>query len=105
MSKKDYAKHLKAIEAIPDDEVPRPRVPTAICLQEAEDLAQWCAQDRAVLRGVGLPAALPDDLPSRIGAARYTQTLWSGARRSPSREPHTLTIPCTCRRRGRQARR
>lgn len=76
MSKEHFDLKRMAIEAITDKETATPNMPVAIALQEAEDLYEWCQADKEVLAKAGLDLALVDDLPARIGACRYTQSVW-----------------------------
>jgi hypothetical protein len=48
----------------------------AIALQEAEDLYEWCQADQELLTLAGLDWNLVTDLPERIGACRYIQSIW-----------------------------
>lgn len=76
MSKQDYDAKLPAIEAIGADQVKMPDMPVAIALQEAEDVREWCLEDKEALIRAGLDWMLVDDLPQRINACRYIQSLW-----------------------------
>jgi hypothetical protein len=76
MSKEQFDLKQVAIEALTDKETGVPTMPVAIALQEAEDLYQWCLNDKEMLAKAGLDLALIDDLPNRIGACRYMQSMW-----------------------------
>lgn len=76
MSKEDYDLKQAAIEAITNDEAKEPDMPVAIALQEAEDLTEWCKDDLEGLIKAGLDEDLVEDLPIRVGALRYVQSLW-----------------------------
>lgn len=76
MSKEQFDLKRVAIEAITDEENVSPTMPVAIALQEAEDLYEWCQTDKEVLAKAGLDLAFIDDLPARVGACRYTQSMW-----------------------------
>lgn len=77
MSKETYDAALPAIQAIPDSSVKEPDIPVAIALQEAEDLKEWCTNDKDVLVKAGLDWTLVENLPQRIGALRYIQSQWA----------------------------
>lgn len=76
MSKEQFELKKAVIEAIPDADVSTPNMPVAIAVQEAEDLLEWCLPDKEVLIRAGFDWSLVDDLPARIGACRYAQSLW-----------------------------
>lgn len=76
MSKEDYEAKLPTLESIPDDDVISPNIPVAVALQEAEDLLEWCKEDKDVLVKSDLDWTLVEDLPLRIGACRYCQSQW-----------------------------
>jgi hypothetical protein len=74
MSKESYDLKRDAIEAIANPA--EPAIPLAIALQEAEDLYEWCQTDRELLIRAGLNWNLVTDLPVRIDACRYMQSIW-----------------------------
>jgi hypothetical protein len=84
MSKENYDAKLKVIAAISDQDVKQPNMPVSEAVQEAENLAAWCLDDKATLVRAGLDWTLADDLPIRAGACRYAQSIW--ARESQSKE-------------------
>lgn len=76
MSKEFYDLRKSEIEAIPDEETIEPNIPVAIALQEAEDTIEWCKEDEEELIKANLNWDLVEDLPTRVGACRYAQSLW-----------------------------
>lgn len=76
MSKEQFEAIEPAIEAIADKNVVPPNIPVAIALQEAEDLYYWCLTDKSELTKAGLLWALVENLPIRIAACRYKQSMW-----------------------------
>jgi hypothetical protein len=76
MSKIDFDSKQAAIKAISNEDVKLPNMPVGEAVQEAENLATWCASDKAAITKAGLDWALVDDLPIRAGACRYVQSLW-----------------------------
>jgi hypothetical protein len=76
MSKEHFDIKQVAIEAITDKETVIPAMPVAIALQEAEDLFEWCQPDKERLTLAGIDWNLVIDLPLRIGACRYAQSVW-----------------------------
>ncbi|MEP1094032.1 MAG: hypothetical protein ABJG78_02920 [Cyclobacteriaceae bacterium] len=82
MSEINYNTLLPVMEAIPDGNTLAPNMPVEKFLQEAANISVWSAEDRTVLEGVGVAAAIFDTLPARIGALRYAQSLWAKERHS-----------------------
>jgi hypothetical protein len=82
MSKEHFDLKQAGIEAIPDNLANYPSIPVDVALQEAEDLFVWCQSDKDVLVKTGLDWNLVNDLPARIGACRYIQSLWQKEFRS-----------------------
>ena len=76
MSKENFDSKRQEIAAIPDTDVKKPNMPIGEAIQEAENLAIWCLDDKEALIKAGLDWALVDDLPIRAGACRYVQSLW-----------------------------
>lgn len=74
MSKESYELKCEAIEAVAN--ATEPAIPVAVALQEAEDLYEWCLADKEKLTMAGLDWKLVTDLPVRIGACRYIQSVW-----------------------------
>ena len=69
---------MAKIKLIPDSLVKKPKnIPPATYIQEANNLYQWCSVDRQILIKNGLDAALIDDLPVRIGAFTYAESIWN----------------------------
>ena len=76
MSKQDYDSKLEAIQAIPDEQMKSPNMPVDTYLQEAENLHQWCRQDKEDLSKAGLDWRFVDELPPRAGALREAESIW-----------------------------
>lgn len=76
MSKEQFDLIKPKIEAVTDEETVVPNMPVATALQEAEDLYEWCQEDKAILEKVGLDLSDVENLPVRIGACRYMQSIW-----------------------------
>ena len=76
MSKNNFESHREAIEAISGDDVTAPNMPVAEAIQEGENLAQWCIDDKEKLVAAGLDWSLAEQLPERAGACRYVQSIW-----------------------------
>lgn len=74
MSKEAYELKRTAIDAVanPTD----PVIPVATAMQEAEDLCEWCQADMEKLIKAGLDWNLVTDLPARVEACRYLQSVW-----------------------------
>ncbi len=72
----DYQSKLSTISQIPKDEVKSPDIPIEVYTQEAENLIQWCTQDREKLQSAGLDWALVQDLSVRAGACREAESIW-----------------------------
>jgi hypothetical protein len=68
--------------AIPTEKVHEPTLPVGIFVQEAENLAQWSADDLPQLTTVGITSEKLDAIKVRAGALRETQSLWNKDRRS-----------------------
>lgn len=76
MSQEQFELKRAEIEALSNDETIIPNMPVAVAVQEAEDLVVWCQLDKEALTKAGLDWQLAIDLPLRIGACRYAQSLW-----------------------------
>ena len=76
MSKENFELKKNEIAAISDEDVKLPNMPVGEAIQEAENLSEWCADDKAALTKAGLDWTLVDDLPIRAGACRYAESLW-----------------------------
>lgn len=74
MSKESYDLKRDDIETIAN--AAEPAIPVAFALQEAEDLYEWCQADKEQLTNAALDWNLVTDLPGRIGACRYIQSVW-----------------------------
>ncbi|WP_378174920.1 hypothetical protein [Aquimarina sp. SS2-1] len=77
MSKENYDAKVAQLQALPQEQVERPKNPINIYLQEAEDQYVWLQEDLPELTAKGLDqATFVDDLPIRTGAARHAQSVW-----------------------------
>ncbi len=76
MSKENYDLLLPSIAAIEDAATNTPNMPVENYVQEASDLAVWSKKDKAELVKVGISEALFEELPKRISALQYAQSLW-----------------------------
>jgi hypothetical protein len=74
MSKESFDSKRAAIEAVAN--ATDPVIPVATAMQEAEDLYEWCQADKEKLTKAGLDWELVTDLPIRVEACRYLQSLW-----------------------------
>lgn len=77
MSKQEFDKNRKAIEAIADQDVKQPNMPVGEFVQEAENTVPWCEFDKEKLVKAGLDWSYVEGLSSRAGACRYAQSLWA----------------------------
>jgi len=68
------------LEAIPADDVGRPRVPAGTLTQEAENLCHWAADDEEKLVAAGLSKGTIARLQIAIGALLHAQGAWSSVR-------------------------
>lgn len=84
MSKEQFELKRPEIEAIAEPVIPT--MPVSVAIQEGEDLAKWCALDRAMLEQAGVDPYLIDDLHARIEACRYAQSEWKEANKSSEEE-------------------
>ncbi|MCP4215213.1 MAG: hypothetical protein GY765_11175 [bacterium] len=75
-NEQDLALKLETLESLPADKALSPTIPVHICVQEAEDLASWCVDDREQLEAIGLDWTVVDDIPIRAGALREQETIW-----------------------------
>lgn len=72
----DFTAAQAEIEAIPDDKIKSPGLPIDIFLQEAENLYQWCQDDKDKLTAAGLDWPLVEKLPGFCGALRQAESMW-----------------------------
>lgn len=77
----DYQDLLPEIQAIEPQEVLTPNVPVKVFVQEAEDLWHWCIDDQEALTRAGLNWEFVTSLPTRAGACREAQSLWTKERK------------------------
>ena len=72
-----YNERLAVIAGISDSNIEEPgNIPMNVYLQEAENLYNWCLDDKDKLTANGLNWALVDDMPARILMLRETQSIW-----------------------------
>ncbi|MEJ2543460.1 MAG: hypothetical protein P8Y99_05285 [Calditrichaceae bacterium] len=76
MSRVDYDSKIETFQAIPDAESKSLNMPVDAYLQEAENLYQWCQEDKDALTKAGLDWSYVDDLPVRAGALREAESIW-----------------------------
>jgi len=81
--KEDYQACYDAFMAIPDADVKIPSMPVDKALQEAENLYQWCQEDKPLLIAAGLKKETIEAIPTRTGACRIAESLWIKERNSP----------------------
>jgi hypothetical protein len=80
-TKEDYEKKLDEIKAIREDQVKTPNnIPVDVYIQEANNLYQWCRNDKEILTALGLNWELVTDLPARIGALMEAESRWNEQR-------------------------
>jgi hypothetical protein len=72
----DYLAKLDIIKAIPDQDTKSPNMPVDVFLQEAENLYQWCQDDKEQLTNAGLDWNFVQEVPVRAGALRVGQSIW-----------------------------
>lgn len=81
MSKENYETKLPVLEEMLSQPLLQPYMPSDDALQEAENLYVWALNDKKVLVDVGLDWDLwGEELPVRVGALRYAQSLWVSER-------------------------
>ena len=72
-----YNERLAVIAGISDSDIEEPgSIPMNVYLQEAENLYNWCQDDKEKLIANGLDWALVEDMPARILMLRETQSIW-----------------------------
>lgn len=76
MSKEIYESKKREIDAIPEKDALTPNIPIDTALQEGENLNVWCQDDKEALLKAGLNWKLVEDLPLRIAALRYIESMW-----------------------------
>lgn len=80
-SEQDYEIKLETLRAILKDQIKIPNnIPVDVYIQEADNLYQWCQQDKDALTAVGLAWELVTDLPLRIGALTEAEARWNTER-------------------------
>ncbi len=75
-----YNTILPAITAMSPEEYKTPTIPMEHYLQEANDLFHIAAEDKEYLIERGMNWRLVDELPIRVGAARYAESTWRKSR-------------------------
>ncbi len=80
-SKEDYDSKLEVLQTI-DGERLRPKwaIPMDEYIQDAANLFAWCQKDKENLIARGLAWELVDDIPTRAGALREAESIWSSRR-------------------------
>jgi hypothetical protein len=87
-SEQDYEIKLETLRAIPKDQIKIPNnIPVYVYIQEADNLYQWCQQDKDALTAVGLAWELVTDLPLRIGALTEAEARWNTERLTRKEAP------------------
>ena len=77
MSQEHFETLKLEIEAITPAETKIPNMPVEVFIQEASDLLEWSKNDQAQLVAVGVSQGVFDGMEARIGALRYTQSVWN----------------------------
>ncbi len=76
----DFEVHREAIEAYPIENLLKRSIPMAVYFAEAETLAKVVDEDEDRLIGAGIKPEMIAGLPSLIGAARESQSIWTANR-------------------------
>lgn len=90
-----YEQLKPQIAAMGKEDLRGPMMPMGYYLQESEDLYYWAQADKATLRATGLDWTIVENLPQRIAATRYAQSLWNASRfnRTDSLKQYILLLP------------
>jgi hypothetical protein len=72
---------MDEIKSIENANVKELKMPVGMYVQEAEDLYYWAIEDKSKLEAVGFPGGFLDELLSRAGALRETQSKWARIQR------------------------
>jgi hypothetical protein len=91
-----YNERLAVIAGISDSDIEEPgSIPMNVYLQEAENLYNWCQDDKEKLIANGLDWAIVDDMPARILMLRETQSMWmtSDSRSNDARKMWVEKVP------------
>ena len=76
----DYNMKIEVIKAITDDQIKVPHhIPVGIYIQEAENLYNWCQDDKEELTAKGLDWKVVEYLPVRCGALSEAELKWHQA--------------------------
>ena len=79
--KENYNKKIEEIKAIEEDQIKAPNnIPVDVYIQEANNLYQWCLDDKETLTALGLNWELVTDLPARAGALKEAESRWNKQR-------------------------
>jgi hypothetical protein len=76
MSQELITRKINELNSISIEENMKLNIPVSIALQEAEDLYDWCRNDREELVRAGLDWKLVEDLPVRTATLRLSQSQW-----------------------------
>ena len=77
----DYDKKLEEIKAIREDQIKTPNnIPVDVYIQEANNLYQWCLDDKETLTSLGLNWEFVTDLPARASALKEAESRWNKQR-------------------------
>ncbi len=78
---------ITEVQSAPAGKTRKPgSIPVKVYLQEAENICNWCRQDREILTANGLDWTIIEDMPNRIDALREAQARWTT---SDSRDTET----------------
>ena len=86
MSQESYNLLLPEIQALPDSQTLKPKMPVATIIQEASDLLVWCQEDWEQLTATGLPQNLHEQLALQLEALIYSQSQWNHLQMDPGDE-------------------
>ncbi len=79
--KENYDKKLDEIKAIREDQIKTPNnIPVDVYIQEANNLYQWCQDDKETLTALGLKWEFVTDLPARASALKEAESRWNKQR-------------------------
>ena len=79
--KENYDKKLEEIKAIREEQIKRPNnIPVDVYIQEANNLYEWCLDDKEKLTALGLNWELVTDLPARASALKEAESRWNKQR-------------------------
>jgi hypothetical protein len=80
-TKEDYGKKIEEIKAIEENQIKIPNnIPVNVYIHEADNLYQWCRQDKDKLTALGLNWEFVTDLPARTGALIEAESRWNTQR-------------------------